>query len=241
MVRMRIVRRFCGAAGLPAALVLGLLLGASSSPTAVPRLPPSTLAPDSSVPSDLRLSVDPTSWWMVAGNSTRFAATWAGVPPGCTNAPVSFHWSVVAGWAEGTLAPFDVPITNFTARSMVTGTAEIEVRSATVVACATKEIAAFQDATAMVTVVVPPQLGPLAFDTDPVAVGSPSNLTGSLVDGEPPYRVWVTWGDGASSEYNLSTAGPFSLQHRFPSGRFAPTVTVEDTVGRTTHGSVVEP
>lgn len=230
----------CWAAGLPAALVLGLLLGTWSAPTALSLPSQSDAAPVSAGPSDLRLTVDPASWWMVAGNSTRFEAAWADVPPGCTNAPVSFRWSVVAGWAEGTVSPVDAPIVDFTASSVATGTAEIEVRSVTVVTCANHEVAASQNATTTVTVVVPPKLGPLAFSTDPVGVGVPTNLTGSLLDGEPPYRVWVTWEDGTFSEFNLSNPGPFSLLHVFPAGRFASSVTVEDSSGLTTNGSVVE-
>ena len=241
MLRRRLGRGSCWAAGLPAVLVLGLLLGTWSSPTAVSLFLPAGPAPEAATSSDLRLIVDPASWWMVAGNSTRFVATWAGVPPGCTNAPVSFRWSVVAGWAEGTLAPVDGPIVNFTASSVATGTAEVEVRSATIVACGAAESAAYQSATAAVTVVVPPRLGPIAFDTDPVRVGVSTNLTGSLVGGEPPYRIHVTWDDGNFSEFNLSTPGPFSFGHPFPAGEFAPTVMVEDSVGLTTNGSVVEP
>ena len=234
-------QRFCWAAGLPAALVLGLLLGTWSSPPGLSPLPLAGPAPDSATPSDLHLVVDPASWWMVAGNATRFAATWTGVPPGCTNAPVSFHWSVIAGRAEGTLAPVDGPIVRFTAGSVTTGTAEIAVRSATVVACGAGELAAYRNATSAVTVVVPPQLGPLGFDRDPVAAGMSTNLTGSLVDGESPYQVHVTWGDGNFSEFNLSTPGPFSFGHRYPAGAFVPAVVVEDAVGLTTNGSVVEP
>ena len=240
-MRKGFVLRFCGAAGLPAALVLGLLLGAGSASTVLPRLVPSEPAPAPATTATLHLSIDPSSWWMVAGNSTRLEATWVGVPPGCTEAPVAFHWSIVTGWAEGMLAPLDGPSTNFTASSTVTGTAEIEVRSATVVTCGTGESAWHQNATASVTVVVPPTLGPLAFDTDPVAAGASTNLTGSLVDGAPPYRIRVAWGDGNVSESNLSAPGPFALPHRFPDGRFVPTVTVEDSVGLTTNGSVVEP
>ena len=241
MSHTRSVRRSCWAAGLPVALALGLLLGAWSAPTALPILSPTGPAPDSVGASALRVSIDPASWWMVAGNSTRFEATWTDVPPGCTSAPVWFRWSIIAGWGEGTLAPVDAPITNFTASSVVTGTAEVEVRSATVVDCGTAESAAYRNATANVTVVVPPILGPMALDTNPVAAGSPTNLTGTLVDGEPPYRVRVTWGDGSSSELNLSAPGPFSWPHRFPDGTFAPTVLVEDSVGLTTGGAVVEP
>ncbi len=235
------VPRFCGAAGLPAALVLGILLGAWSSPVVFPPSPVSAPFLGSAAPAAPQLSVAPTSWWMVAGNSTAFVATWSGIPPGCTNTPVSFRWSVLAGWAEGALGPLDTSITHFTAYGASSGVARVEVRSATVVHCGTGESADVQRATANVTVVVPPQLGPLAFDTDPAPVGSTVNLTGSLIDGTPPYRVRVTWGDGAFSELYFTSPGAFTIPHRFPEGTFAPTISVVDSIGLTTNGSVVEP
>lgn len=243
MSRTRRAAESCWAAGLPAALALGLLVGAWSSPTAfpVPLAAPGATA-NAAAPSGLRLAVEPTAWWMVAGNSTDLEATWVDIPPGCTNVPVEFHWSILAGWDEGMFtSPLGASTARFTAASVATGTAEVEVRSATILDCGGEESAAFGNATAHVTVVAPPRLGALAFDTDPVRPGTPTNLTGSLAAGAPPYRVRVTWGDGSSSSYNLSTPGPFEFPHRFASGTFVPAVSVEDSAGLTVHGAAEEP
>ena len=241
MSPQRTVAGFCWAAGLSVALAFGLLWAAWSSPS-------SFAAPSGRAASvgaliggeSPRLVIDPDRWWMVAGNSTALAATWTGIPPGCTSTPLAFRWSMVAGWSEGTLGLAQGPVVPFNATTVETGGAEIEAGSVAFLTCADHETAVVGRAFANVTVVAPPHLGPLEFDRDPVAAGASADLVGTLVGGEPPYRLHISWEDGSSSDLDLSAAGPFSFPHAFGVGSFVPSVTVEDSVGLTAHGSVEE-
>lgn len=234
--------RLCAAASLPALLLLGLVAGFAGAPAGSPALPVASAlrasAPSNATPT---LVVSPVSWWMVAGNTTGLAATWAGVPAGCTNAPVWFRWSVVAGWVEGTLSPLDQPWANFSASSVDSGNARIVVHAAAIVACGSNETAVRAAAFANVTVVVPPALGPLVARPDPIASGAATNLTGTVANGAPPFRLDVDWGDGNRSAIVLAAPGPFALPHTYPSGTFQPRVTVTDSAGLSATAAAAEP
>jgi hypothetical protein len=236
------VRRLRLLSGLLALLALNLGTIGAASHLAVPASTlassPSTVSADGGYPT---LVLDPGAWWTVAGNTTRLAATWTGVPAGCTSAPTWYRWSVVAGWAEGLLAPSDGPSANFTSATMATGTARIEASSATIIVCGAAEFAVHQNATANVTVEVPPEVDGLLAYPDPVLAGGVTELTGTLSGGEPPYRVRVAWGDGNVSTVDLSVAGTFALPERFPPGNFSPSVMVEDSAGLSANASVEEP
>jgi len=187
------------------------------------------------------LVLDPGSWWMVAGNTAQLSATWSGIPAGCTNTPVWYRWFLRDGWDEGLLAPTNGSSANFTSASVATGTARIEASAATIIECGETETAVHGNATANVTVVVPPKVGGLLAYPDPVQAGAETNLSGTLSDGEPPYRVRVAWGDGNVSFVNLTASGMFEVPHRFPPGNFTPTVTVEDSAGLSANASAEEP
>jgi len=228
-------------AGLLLALALGLppCLSSTSHPVSSLSARPSTwVSPATASPT---LELDPTTWWMVAGNTTRLAATWADVPAGCIDAPVWYGWSVVSGWEEGVVSPFDGSTANFTAAAVASGTAEIEVRAASVVTCGGTELAINRSTTANVTVVVPPTISGLTAVRDPISAEGITHLTGTLFGGDPPYRLWVDWGDGNRSRVNLTTAGPFAIPHRFGAGNFTPDLIVEDSAGLFTNASVEEP
>jgi hypothetical protein len=227
---------------LLAVLALGVPVGVGSPPLPAPfsgALPRAIeVALENESPA---LVIDPPSWWMVAGNSTHLSATWADTPPACTATPVWYRWSVVDGWSEGVLAPTAGASVNFTAASVATGTARIEVRSVMVVTCGETETTVYRAAMANVTVVVPPAISGLIASRDPVPAHGLTHLTGTLSGGEPPYHLRVDWGNGNLSEVDLATGGPFDLPHRFASGNFSPAVAVEDSAGLFANATVEEP
>jgi hypothetical protein len=207
----------------------------------VPPRPSSTPAPLLRDVTGLGLAVDPPSWWLTSGNRTEVAATWTGILPGCVDDPLWFRWTLATGFAEGVLDPTDGASVNFTAGFAETGTAEVEVRSAVLVTCGTNEEATYGSARSAITVVAPLRIENVSLSPDLVAAGSPSNLTGLLVGGQPPYRVRVDWTDGNVTLSNLSTPGPFSFGHRFASGSFSPSILASDATGLIANGSVDGP
>jgi hypothetical protein len=237
-----VMRHLRVVAGLVALLTLNSGVLAASALLAGPsdgtERPEASVVPAAESPA---LVLDPGSWWMIAGNVTRISATWSDVPAGCTSLPMWYRWLVVAGWAEGSLALSNTSTTVFTSTSTASGTARVQSSAATVIDCGGTETAVHQNATANVTVVVPPELDGLLVAPDPVESGAPTNLTGNLSGGEPPYQLKVLWGDGSVSLANLTAAGAFSLPHRFPAGTFAPSVEVEDSAGLVANATVEEP
>jgi hypothetical protein len=230
--------------GVLCLLLLALTLGISGAgkPLGIPGgFEPTPLARDSTGNNSPTLVLDPGSWWTVAGNSTRLVATWVGIPAGCVGDPLWFRWSVTGGWDEGTLAPSDGPVDNFTTASVASGTAEISVAAATTIVCGTGETAVHRGASANVTVVVPPQVDGVTASPDPIVAGNLTNLSGTIWGGQPPYRVTVTWGDGNLSVVNLSTVGPFTLTHRYASGAFTPALSLEDSAGLFANTTAEEP
>jgi len=178
---------------------------------------------------------------MLAGNSTEIWATWTGVPPGCTGEPLWFRWGISGGYAGGNLSASEGPAVNFTASAEQSGTTRVEVRSALVLNCATSRQTAIRDATSNLTVVGPLALEDPTLSPNPVAVGSWANLSTTLANGEPPYRLRVEWGDGNVSFYNVTQPGPVSFPHLFPAGSFTPTIFANDAAGLVANGSVEEP
>jgi hypothetical protein len=208
-------------------------------------LPPSHYAPDARASlrlgggPDLRIA--PSSWWMIAGNSTGFSATWAGVPPGCTNVPLWFHWEVAHGGVAGSVAPSVTASANFTSSSAAQGLVRVVVRAAATLTCGSSETSLVRSAVANVTVVAPPELGALSYATDPIGPGNLSRLTGTIENGVPPYRLRVAWGDGATSSFELAVPGPFSFAHRFSQGTFTSDVIAVDADGLSARGAPGEP
>jgi hypothetical protein len=189
----------------------------------------------------LALSVDPASWWMLAGNSTSFWATWTGVPAGCVGTPLWYRWMVYQGFADGTLTPSNGSSTNFTASAERTGTAELEVRSGLVVSCGSDRTTATRNATANVSVVAPLALQNLTVSPNPLETGTVAHLMARVANGEPPYRVRVDWGDGNISFYNVTAPGSVSFPHTFSNGSFVPAVLVSDSAGLVANATVDEP
>lgn len=224
-------------------LVLALAFGSNGGGTRSTALSDplgGSLPSESPAPASPGLAVDPTSWWTVAGNTTGLSATWVGIPAGCTASPLWYRWSVQAGWDEGTLAPSETASTNFTAASVATGVARIGVNAATTVTCGASETAVDREATANVTVVVPPELQGLTVYPDPASAGAATELNGTLWGGAPPYRLTVAWGEGNVSTVDLSAPGAFALSHAYAAGNYSPEVFVEDSAGLSSHASAEE-
>lgn len=227
--------------GASVALLVALLTGLVPAPAGLAS--GTTFEPPgpSVNPSGVGVSIDPATWWMVAGNTTELAASWYGVPAGCSDRPLWYRWTVASGWTVGVLSPSNDSFANFTANSVSSGEASVVLRAASLVRCSANETVEVRNTTASVTVVVPPILGPLTLAPNPISAGNFSNLTGSLADGEPPYHLVVDWGDGNVSSVNLSLPGSFALSHRFGPGNYTPRVSVLDAAGLAADRSVEEP
>ena len=204
----------------------------------VPGAPDSFLRSSVSGPS---LVVDPPTWWLAAGNSTRLAATWTAIPPGCAATSLWFRWSLATGFAEGTLDAVDGTSVNFTAGFAVSGTAQVEARSTVLVTCGSDQVATYGTAVSTITVVAPLGIENVSLAPNLVETGTTSSLSAVLFGGQPPYRLRIDWDDGNVSFHNVSAPGPFSFAHRFAGGTFSPTILATDATGLTARGSVDGP
>jgi hypothetical protein len=187
------------------------------------------------------LSVDPPSWWMLAGVTTSISATWTGVPGGCSGWPLWYRWGIRDGFAAGALNPSDGPEANFTAGAEQSGVAQVEVRSALAVSCGSVRNTVLGEAVTSLTVVAPLSLQNLSISPNPLPSGAVANLSVRVVNGQPPYLLRVKWGDGTSSLLNVTKAGFVSLPHRFTNGSYNPAVFASDSAGMVENASVEEP
>ena len=113
------------------------------------------------------LDIDPSTWWMPAGNVTPFIATWIDPTPGCALSTDWFRWSIVGGSAEGGLNSTSGANVTFAATSVVSGVTTLRVRSAVVLACGSETSSSMTTAEANVTVVAPISLQNLSVDSGP--------------------------------------------------------------------------
>lgn len=187
------------------------------------------------------LVVDPTTWWMPAGNSTNLSAAWVGPSPGCSVVPLWYRWSTVSGAAEGVLLSNAGENVTYQATSSVTGVSTLVVRSAAEEACGGESSAEVEGAFANVTVVAPISLGNVSAEPNPIEPGGTASVEGWVAGGEPPYSLDVHWGDGTSTIVPWPRAGAFEVAHVFVAGLFRPTVAVSDAVGDGSSVAVVAP
>ncbi len=233
--------RACVAAGIPTALLLGLVVGTSAGPAGLPRTPGTGgFDPTPSVGGDPYLVASPATWWTVSGNTTELRALWEDTPFGCSLDPVSVRWAAAPSGVDGTFSPPNGTVTNFTASSVATGEAHLAVHGVSILRCPTSETVVQGTAFANVSLDLPPRLGPITIDPDPAVAGEVVNLTVPLSEGTPPYLVRVVWGDGNDTTVTMDATGP-SFSHRYPAGTFAPYVTVIDSAGLAVNASVDEP
>lgn len=225
-------------AGLILLGLAGLALAPSGSPGAASAPAPALGARAESGP---ELVVDPTSWWMPAGNSTNLSATWVGASPGCSIGSLWFRWSILAGPAEGELLGTFGPNVTFAATSSVTGDSLLAVRSAAVQECGRTNSTTVASAFANMSVVAPITVANISIQPNPILPGDVASLGGWVAGGEPPYAVRVQWGDGSSSLVTVLRAGDFAVAHAFAAGTYRPSITVNDAVGDVASASVGGP
>jgi hypothetical protein len=188
------------------------------------------------------VAIDPSTWWMESGTNTTLVATWVEAPAGCSLEPRWFRWTISSGGSEGSLGPTNGSSVTFFATDQGTGTTTVEVRSAASLDCRGNLSASFSGATAAVTVAAPFSVDDLSFAAAPVAPGAPAVLVGTVVGGEPPYRLRVAWGDGLVTSTNLSGPGPLSVQHTYAGeGSYEPALLAIDAAGRTASAAPDEP
>jgi hypothetical protein len=191
--------------------------------------------------SGLGLVVDPPSWWLTSGNRTTLAATWTGIPAGCVANPLWFRWTLIAGFAEGTLEPTEGSSVNFTAAFAESGPATVQVRSTILLTCGSSDEATYGYSDSSITVLAPLRVQNVSVTPNPVETGAPANLSGRIEGGEPPYDVRIDWDDGNITASNVSAPGPFSFLHRYSNGSFSPTVLASDATGLRANGTVDSP
>ncbi len=219
--------------------VAAALLAGPASAGAVPRGPPGPLplAPSAAEPG---LTVDPDSWWTEAGGNVSLQSAWSGAPASCRLAPIWFRWSIGGGTADGDLETENASATVFVASADQSGTTTVVVRSAATVTCGDLVRPVFASSSANVTVAAPIQLRDLEVAPDPAPPGTPVTLSGAVAGGTPPYALRISWGDGTVASLVLPGAGPFSSDHVYGNGSFAPSVLASDSRGWTGSGVVQE-
>jgi hypothetical protein len=192
-------------------------------------------------PSGPLLAVAPADWWMVEGTNVSLRASWTQIPPGCTISPEWFRWSVAVGGALGTLSSTNLSEANFSAGGLGSGDTGIEVRSAAELGCGPNLTAAFRTARSNLTIDAPLTLWNLSIGPDPIRAGAAASLSGTIVGGQPPYELRVSWGDGTVGWANETRPGTFSLNRSFEAGVYSPALLVEDGAGFLANDSVEEP
>jgi hypothetical protein len=220
------------------AVFVALLMVSSSPPILVP---PVRTTPDVRPAASPELEIDPTTWWMPAGNATVFGAAWVGPPPGCGMSAVWFRWSVVGASAEGVLNSTTGPNATFAASSVLSGTTTLRVRSALEVTCGSGSSVMVGSAEANVTVIAPISIENLSLSPDPITAGGTAYLHGNLSGGAPPYILRVFWSAESASVVQIPGSGTFSLLHAFPAGQYLPSVIVTDSEGLVAAATVGEP
>lgn len=225
-------------------VLTGVAVGLLAPTGGTSRSNPPTVRPASEDGPDANLSVaiEPNSWWLEEGANVSLAATWVGIPAGCALEPLWFRWTVNPGTAEGTLGTVNASSTVFYASGDGSGASSVVVRSAANVDCRGNESATVSHAIATVTVAAALTVTDLAFSLDPIAPGSAAELTGTVEGGNPPYRVRVRWNDGSVSGANVSSPGPFSIDHTYTAvGAFDPALLATDAAGRMASAHPDEP
>ena len=187
------------------------------------------------------LTVAPSDWWMVEGTNVSLRASWTQIPPGCTILPDWFRWSIAVGGALGTLSSANLSEANFSAGGLGSGATGIIVRSAAELGCGSTQTPAFRTARSNLTIDAPLTLRNLSITPNPIRGGTVASLSGTIVGGQPPYELRVSWGDGTVGWGNETRPGTFSLDRSFEAGVYSPALLVEDGAGFLANGSLDEP
>jgi hypothetical protein len=192
------------------------------------------------VASGVDLAVDPPSYWMRSGTNVTLEAVWTSGSPLCRVTPLWYGWSVDSGNATGFLNNTSGPSTTFIADSFDSGTVRAVARAVAEVDCGANQTVIDRTNEANLSVVAPISLSGIAFGPSPLFPGDSGNLDGTIVGGDPPYRLDVSWGDGTRSQLQLPGPGPFSASHQYPAGEFVPSVSAGDADSDLVNASVEE-
>lgn len=187
------------------------------------------------------LVVAPFPKYVLAGATQPLHVRWVGVPSNCSGFPLWYRWEIDNGSLGGALGQSTEPTANFTAETGTSGFASIVVRSGLLLQCGSTQRLWMENASANVTVEVPPSLENLTVAPNPIPTGSDADLSAIVAGGLPPYRLRVAWGDGNVSFFSIPEPGPVSVPHRFPSGSFVPSVLVTDSANFSANGTVATP
>src|SRR5208282_2585237 len=221
---------------------MGIFLAIIGPPAApVTSVPSEIVAVQSSLnESGIKLTVDPPSFWMRSGANLTLQAVWLTDSPGCNVTALWYHWSTDDGNATGFLNSTIGSTTTFTADSFGTGTVIVVALSGAELDCGTGVTIINRSSEANVSIVVPLSLSSAELGPNPIVTGATAVLRGTILGGEPPYQVEITWGDGTNSLVVLRVPGNFSIDHVFPAGQFVPSLLSSDSGGDTAEISVAE-
>jgi len=229
--------RSVASAGLAWGIVL-LCLGSVPIPHGGPPLPGGLLA---STPEGPALTLSPSAENLTPGNETFLEAAWTSAPPGCDLLPVWYAWAETGTPVPGVLNRSTGPVVAFDANTNLTGTAAITVRALVEEECGIGELAAYGSATTRLRVTAPLAIENLSAAPLPVVPGGPTNLTGVVTGGSPPYRIGVAWGDGSTSNASVGPAGTFRIAHAYAPGTYGPLVEAFDGAGAEAHAALGDP
>jgi hypothetical protein len=219
---------------------LGLLvLLAALIPTTagVPATGGATAHPPASLAS---LSVTPAAARLAPSGSVVLLATWSIGAPNCTVVPYWFVWTATSDPVVGALNSTVGASVTYSATALSAAQVNVSVRASAAVACAGPARPEIAVASATINVSGPLSVSDLGVVPDPALPLAPVNLTGVVGGGLPPYRIVVSWADGATTVLSLSAPGPFAASHAYAAGGYDPRVTVLDGAGNASGSALGE-
>ncbi len=186
------------------------------------------------------LVVNASASSVAPGSSALVSAAWEGIPIGCAGAPLWYRWSLPVGTDEGVLSPSDAPNVSFAATTALGGPVMVEVSAGLDLVCNTSARIATANASAGLFVDAPPVLEGLMVEPNPIVPGGEVNLSATIANGEPPFRIEIAWGDGTSSQLEIAQAGAIAVAHRYGAGEFTPSAQLTDSAGATVAATAPE-
>jgi len=184
----------------------------------------------SGTPPAVSLAIEGTAFPPEGTTATNLQALWGPAPPGCSLLPVWYSWYLPSpSAAEGIFTEPGLAGTRFVPETLVTGIAEVGLRSLAQLSCPASVRAFEAVAFANVTSNPVPGLSNLSVSPSATRAPGPVNLTGVAYGGRPPYLLGVAWGDGSFSNQTLSVAGPFLATHTFGPGNYSPRIALLDS------------
>ncbi|HTT25928.1 MAG TPA: hypothetical protein VMH90_03045 [Thermoplasmata archaeon] len=180
----------------------------------------------------LAVDISPGAWTMAPGDSVNLTASFTGLAEGCHLGADWFTWTLAErSFAEAFL--------NGSAGSAIRLTAEPgAVQPIVVSAGGNAEVdcpgSSFtSQSTGVAEIDLLPRLAAptVTLTPNPALPGDLVAVEWTIAGGVGPYAVDVDFGDGMRTSVAQSGAGSGTVFHRFPTGEFAPQVTVSDALG----------